>query len=63
MDDEVDLMSRALEDLGPTNRIARQLLNRLELAEDRAGEAEAMCDELADVWTAVQDRGPFENRP
>jgi hypothetical protein len=54
VDDGVELMRRVLEGLGPTNRIARQLVNRLELAEDRGAEAEAISDELDDIWQAVQ---------
>lgn len=50
----MELMRRVLEGLGPTNRIARQLVNRLELAEDRAEEAQVISDELADICDAVQ---------
>jgi hypothetical protein len=54
MSDGADLMRDVLAGLGPTNRIARQLVNRLDLAEDRTAEAMAISDELGDIWDAVQ---------
>jgi hypothetical protein len=54
MDDGVRLMIDLLEDLGPTNRIARQLVNRLELAEDPRAEAEAISDELNDIVGVIK---------
>ncbi len=55
MADESDYMQAVLDSLGPTNRIARALVNRLELAEDRRAEAEAISDELDDIWAAITD--------
>jgi hypothetical protein len=55
MADEADYMQAVLDSLGPTNRIARALVNRLELAEDRRAEAEAISDELDDIWEAFTD--------
>jgi hypothetical protein len=53
MNDDAQLMAGVLEGLGPTNRIARQLVNRLELAEDGAVEAHVILDELWDIWEAM----------
>ena len=55
MADEADYMQAVLDSLGPTNRIARALVNRLELAEGRRAEAEAISDELDDIWEAITD--------
>jgi hypothetical protein len=46
-------ISTVLDALGPTNRIAQQLVNRLELAEDKQAEAEAITDELDDIWAVM----------
>ena len=55
MADAATVMRTVLEGLGPTNRIATQLVNRLELAEDRRAEAEVISDELDDIWGAIMD--------
>lgn len=44
-----------LEDLGPTNRIAQQLVNRLELAEDREVEAKVIYGELWEMFGELND--------
>lgn len=49
MDDVARVLRDVFEGLGPTNRIARQLVNRLELAEDAMAEAEVIVDELSDI--------------
>jgi hypothetical protein len=49
MDDVARVLRDVFESLGPTNRIARQLVNRLELAEDAMAEAEVIVDELSDI--------------
>jgi len=53
MADAATYMRTVLDALGPTNRIATQLVNRLELAEDRRAEAEAISDELDDIWAVI----------
>ena len=53
MTDVATVMRTELEALGPTNRIARQLVNRLELAEDTRAEAEVISDELDEIWQVI----------
>jgi hypothetical protein len=53
MTDAATFISTVLDALGPTNRIARALVNRLELAEDKQAEAEAITDELDDIWAVM----------
>jgi hypothetical protein len=53
MADAATVMRTVLEGLGPTNRIAQQLVNRLELAEDTLAEAEVISDELDDIWAVI----------
>jgi hypothetical protein len=53
MPDAATVMRTVLEGLGPTNRIATQLVNRLELAEDALVEAEVISDELDDIWAVI----------
>lgn len=48
-------LTDALEAAGPTNHIARALLNRLELAEDRVLEAQLVLDELAAIVHEVEN--------
>jgi hypothetical protein len=55
MSDGAQVMRDVLDGLGPTNRLARQLVNRLDLAEDRTAEALAISDELGDIWSAVTE--------
>ena len=55
MTDVATVMRTELEALGPTNRIARQLVNRLELAEDTRAEAEVISDELDEIWQMIAD--------
>ncbi len=56
MNDAAQVMRTVLDGLGPTNRIARALVNRLDLAEDRLAEAEAIRDELGDIAAAIGAR-------
>jgi hypothetical protein len=53
MTDAATYMRTVLDALGPTNRIAQQLVNRLELADDTMAEAEAISDELDDIWAVI----------
>jgi hypothetical protein len=53
MTDAATFMRTVLDGLGPTNRIAMALVNRLELAEDRAAEAEAISNELDEIWQVI----------
>jgi hypothetical protein len=55
MTDVATVMRTELEALGPTNRIARQLVNRLELGEDTRAEAEVISDELDEIWQMIAD--------
>jgi hypothetical protein len=47
----------ALEALGPTNRIARQLVNRLDVAEDALEETYVINGELQEMFDALVELG------
>jgi hypothetical protein len=53
MADAATYMRTVLEALGPTNRIAHALVFRLQMAEDPMAEAEAISDELDDIWEVI----------
>ena len=55
MTDAATFISTVLDALGPTNRIARALVNRLELADDKQAEAEVISDELDEIWQVITE--------
>jgi hypothetical protein len=55
MTDAATFMRTVLDGLGPTNQIARALVNRLELAEDKTAEAEVISDELDEIWQVITE--------
>jgi hypothetical protein len=53
MTDAAGVMRTVLEGLGPTNQIARALVNRLDLADNSQAEAGTISNELDEIWEVI----------